>query len=114
MAGTAVVAVFDGHNDALTRPDHADLASGRAGGHLDLPRMRAGGVRGAMFAVFTASPDADRAPAPGAGGSRELAQPSPIGHEHAAADADAVIGRLLALERAGELRIARAIGDLDA
>jgi membrane dipeptidase len=38
--------VFDGHNDALTREDHADLVGGREGGHLDLPRMREGGMRG--------------------------------------------------------------------
>ena len=48
-------AVFDGHNDALTSDDHAQIADGRSGGHLDLPRMRAGGVRGAIFAVFTRS-----------------------------------------------------------
>ena len=33
------------------------LAAGKPGGHLDLPRMRAGGVRGAIFAVFTDGPD---------------------------------------------------------
>ncbi|MGV1049713.1 MAG: membrane dipeptidase, partial [Solirubrobacterales bacterium] len=48
--------VFDGHNDALTRADHADIAGGREGGHLDLPRMREGGMRGGIFAVFTPSP----------------------------------------------------------
>lgn len=48
-------AIFDGHNDALTREDHADLAAGRSGGHLDLPRMREGGMRGGIFAVFTPS-----------------------------------------------------------
>ena len=58
-------AVFDGHNDALTREDHARLARGRDGGHLDLPRMRAGGVRGAIFAVFTRSD----------GGAREVQVP---------------------------------------
>ena len=40
------LAVFDGHNDALTRHDHAGIATGRPEGHLDLPRMRAGGMRG--------------------------------------------------------------------
>ena len=51
--------VLDGHNDALTANDHAGLASGKTGGHLDLPRMRAGGVRGAIFAVFADGPDGD-------------------------------------------------------
>ena len=48
--------VFDGHNDALTRADHAAFAEGRPAGHLDLPKMRAGGIRGAIFAIFTPSP----------------------------------------------------------
>ncbi len=89
--------VFDGHNDALTRDDYALLASGRAGGHLDLPRMQAGGVRGGIFSVFTSSAE----------------NQSPVEHAIAAADATAVAGRLLALERAGSVRVARAAADLD-
>jgi len=92
-----VLAVFDGHNDALTREDHARLADGRAGGHLDFPRMRAGGVRGGIFSVFTASP--------GDGESVE--------HATAAAHSAAAAGRLLALERSGAVRVARVAGDLD-
>ncbi|HEV3390623.1 MAG TPA: dipeptidase [Solirubrobacteraceae bacterium] len=109
-----MLAVFDGHNDALTRDDHARLVEGRSGGHLDLPRMRAGGVRGAIFAVFTRSD----------GGAREVQvarddgvvefEPAPpVDHAVAAADASAVAGRLLALERAGHLRVARSGADLD-
>ena len=93
-----MVAVFDGHNDALTREDHADLAAGRSGGHLDLPRMRTGGVRGGIFAVFTPSPDGASA----------------VEHAEAAADATAAAGRLLRLEQAGEVRLARGVTDLDA
>ena len=89
--------VFDGHNDALTRDDHARLASGRAGGHLDLPRMQAGGVRGGIFSVFTRSAD----------------EQASVEHTVAAADATAVAGRLLALERAGAVRLGRAAADLD-
>lgn len=89
--------VFDGHNDALTRDDHALLASGRAGGHLDLPRMHAGGVRGGIFSVFTSSPE----------------DQMPVEHAVAAADATAVAGRLLALERSGAVRVGRARDDLD-
>lgn len=107
-------AVFDGHNDALTNDDHALIADGRSGGHLDLPRMRAGGVRGAIFAVFTRS----------AGGAREVQVPRddgvvefepapPVEHAVAAADASAVAGRLVALERAGKVRLARTGADLD-
>jgi membrane dipeptidase len=98
MATERVQPVFDGHNDALTREDHDRLVEGREGGHLDLPRMRAGGMRGGIFAVFTPSADEGEA----------------LEHEVAAAKATAAAGRLLALERAGHVRVARAISDLDA
>jgi membrane dipeptidase len=76
--------------------------------------MRAGGVRGGIFAVFTRSD----------GGAREVQvsrddgviefQPAPpVEHGVAAADATAVAGRLLALERAGHVRVARSAADLD-
>jgi membrane dipeptidase len=97
-----VPAVFDGHNDALTREDHAAFAGGRDGGHLDLPRMRAGGMRGGIFAIFTPSP-----------GDEEDDSPPPVDHVVAASDGAAAAGRLLALERSGELRVARSIGDVD-
>jgi membrane dipeptidase len=113
-----VIAVFDGHNDALTSVDHADLAGGREGGHLDLPRMRAGGMRGGIFALFTSSPGEEAPTAIGHGFGAEggtfiepLAEPVP--HEVAAAEATAVAGRLFALERAGEVTVARSIADVD-
>jgi membrane dipeptidase len=96
-----VTAVFDGHNDALTCDDHKSLVGGRGGGHLDLPRMRAGGIRGGIFSVFVASDEGDHS------------RPSPVEHLVAAARAGAVAGRLLALERAGALRVARSVSDLD-
>ena len=91
--------VFDGHNDALTREDHDRLVDGREGGHLDLPRMREGGMRGGIFAVFT----------PSAEGTRD-----PVAQPDAAAFASAAAGRLLALEREGHVRVARGIADFDA
>lgn len=106
--------VFDGHNDALTCEDHADLAAGRGGGHLDLPRMRAGGMRGGIFAVFTPSPgDASGERQFGDGGAYVEPLAAPISHEVAAAHASAAAERLLALERDGELVVARTIADLD-
>lgn len=83
-------AVFDGHNDALTREGYTDLADGGDGGHLDLPRMRAGGMRGGIFAIFTPNP------------------------EEAPSHAPAIAERLADLERREELAIARAIDDVDA
>jgi membrane dipeptidase len=109
-----VLAVFDGHNDALTRSDHASFATGRKGGHLDLPRMRAGGMRGGIFAVFTPSAAERKRPLPRADGVVEFALAPAVGQTKAAAYATAAAGRLFALERAGGLRVARAVGDLDA
>jgi membrane dipeptidase len=95
-----VVPVFDGHNDALTRRDYRRFVSGRRGGHLDLARMRAGGIRGGIFAVFTPSRGRDE-------------DARPVSHARAASHASAVAGRLLALERGGHLRLARALADFD-
>jgi len=82
--------VFDGHNDALTREGYVDLALRREEGHLDLPRMREGGMRGGIFAIFTPQP------------------------EEAASHAPAMAERLADLERRGELTVARGVADLDA
>jgi membrane dipeptidase len=109
-----MTAVFDGHNDALTREDHALLASGREDGHLDLPRMRAGGLRGAIFAVFTESTEFDWTPVQRDDGVREYAPAEPVSQLEAAASATRAAGRLAALERAGHVRIARSVTDLDA
>jgi membrane dipeptidase len=109
------VPVFDGHNDALTREDHALLAPGRAEGHLDLPRMRAGGVRGAIFAVFTPSDDDHSFELVGRDdGVLEFEMSQQVPYDTAAAYATAAAGRLLALERGGHVRIAREAADLDA
>jgi membrane dipeptidase len=106
--------VFDGHNDALTSEDHAALAAGRSGGHLDLPRMRAGGLRGGIFSVFTPSEGEDWTPVTRSDGVREMPYAQPVAHPVAAADATAAAGRLLALERAGLIRVARGVSDVDA
>jgi membrane dipeptidase len=105
--------VFDGHNDALTNDDYADLAAGRSRGHLDLPRMRAGGIRGAIFAVFVHSEGENEAPIPRDDGVIEFEIAPEVPHDTAASTATAVAGRLLALERAGEVVVARTIADVD-
>ncbi len=106
--------VFDGHNDAITREDHARIVAGRPGGHLDLPKMRAGGLRGGIFAVFSPSEGDKHEPVPREDGVIEFEYAAPLTHEAAAADATSAAGRLLALERAGHVRLARSTHDLDA
>ncbi len=62
MSSSPLVPVFDGHNDVLLRlmrrvgvnPERAFL-EGESVGHLDLPRMRAGGLAGGFFAIFVPS-----------------------------------------------------------
>jgi membrane dipeptidase len=111
---TATQPIFDGHHDALTRPDHARLAAGRDGGHLDLPRARAGGLAASMWAIFCSGPGVQLDFEPQPGGGYDIPLEPELGHADAAAEASAAAGRLLALERAGHLRVARTIADLDA
>src|SRR6185436_1418670 len=82
-----------------------DFATGREGGHIDLPRARQGGLGGGVFAAFTPTP----------GDHWVAGEPAaPIGQELAAAQVLRTIGRLLKLEREGHVAIARRPGDLDA
>jgi membrane dipeptidase len=107
-------AVFDGHNDALTCADHDDFAAGRPGGHLDLPRMREGGMRGGIFSVFTPSLGERHEPIRRDDGVVEFELAPRVLHVDAAAYATAAAGRLASLERQGQVRLARATSDLDA
>ncbi len=106
--------IFDGHNDALTRVDYDRIVTGRPSGHLDLPRMDRGGMRGGIFAVFTPSEGARSEPLARADGVLEFELAPPVEHRAAAAHASAAAGRLLSLERAGHVRVAREIADVDA
>jgi membrane dipeptidase len=108
------VPIFDGHNDTLTREDHSDFVRGRSGGHLDLPRMRVGGMRAGIFAVFTPSAGAREEPLARADGVVEFEMAPRVDRDVAAAHATVVAGRLLGLERAGAVRVARTPDDLDA
>ncbi len=109
-----MIPIFDGHNDTITRADAAGFVGGRAGGHIDLARAREGGLAGGIFAIFSDTPDYDPdfSVADG-GGPYEIELAAPIGQEVAAPHATRAAGRLLALEQAGHLRIARRATDLD-
>jgi membrane dipeptidase len=100
--------VFDGHNDVLLEP--RSFAERSAAGHLDLERARTGVFAGGFFAIFTPHPDgfelgAERGP--------DVPPEPPVTHGHALATTLAGIGRLLALEAEGALRVVRRPGDLE-
>ena len=115
MTSTATtdIPIFDGHNDSLTHEDHGKLVEGKPGGHLDFPRMRAGGVRAAVFAAFTPSDGARHEVVDRDDGAVEWVPSPPVDQARAASVTNSVAGRLLALERAGAVRIAREIADID-
>ena len=107
----AVTRVFDGHNDALTRCAPSQFVTGRADGHLDLPRARAGGLAGGIFAVFTQTPgDEPEFPAEG---PYDMPLAEPIAQADALAHAAASAARLFTLEALGAVRVVRGTADLD-
>lgn len=116
-----MIPVFDGHNDFLLRllnaPEQRNETwlKGDGKGHLDLPRMKAGGFAGGFFAVYIPSPDADDAPdvealmdAP----PYDLPLPAPIGADAAQSVAAAMIGHLMWMERTGTLAICRTVSEI--
>ena len=110
-----MIPVFDGHNDALTRERDSDLATRGNRGHLDLPRMRDGGMRGGIFAIFTPSPgESSRQISFRAKGSYSEPLAEPLPHAEAVTHAGGAAERLLDLERRGELVVGRSIADIDA
>lgn len=108
--------VFDGHNDFLQRVVAAGADAdqlwlhGDGTGHLDLPRMQAGGMVGGFFAIWIPTPaglgddhamDAMETP------PFELPLPAQIASDVALPQAFAQAAALLALERTGTLDIVR-------
>ena len=100
--------VFDGHNDVLLA--ERSFAERSEDGHLDLARARAGGFAGGFFAIFTPHPDGFE---PGAERGPDTPPEPPVSHAHALATTLTGMGRLLALEAAGALRVVREPGDLE-
>jgi len=115
------LAVFDGHNDLLLRlfqsPERREKIwlKGDGRGHLDLPRMKAGGFAGGFFAIFVPSPNEgdpvdwlammDKPP-------YALPMPALMTHDQAQAAALSMVAHFLWMEQAsdGAFRICR---DLD-
>jgi membrane dipeptidase len=103
--------IFDGHNDVLLRlirkaeaDDGVDsFLKGDGEGQLDLPRAKAGGLAGGLFAVFvrTKEPDADRGDLMRAA-EYDLPLPPQTEFTYAQETALAMIALLLRIERSSE------------
>lgn len=98
--------IFDGHNDFLLRllrepaTREATWIDGTAQGHLDLPRMRAGGFGGGFFAIYIPSDDAPDLSADMETPPYRLPLPNLIDSEAAQPVAWKMVGHLRWMERA--------------
>ena len=115
--------VFDGHNDLLLRlyqaPEKREeiWLTGEGKGHLDLPRMQAGGFAGGFFAIYIPSADAHDSL-----DYRELMENPPYSLPLSALIRDAaalpvamaMAGHLLWMERAaaGAFRMVRTVAEI--
>ncbi|MBU2956670.1 dipeptidase [Paracoccus sp. 1_MG-2023] len=116
-----MIPVFDGHNDLLQRivaagPGGQDLwLKGNGQGHMDLPRIRKGGMVGGFFAIWVPSPagfDDEDALRQLENPPFRLPLPDPIPPAQAIPHAMQQAAALLSLERTGTLRVVRGITDL--
>ncbi|MGO4704420.1 dipeptidase [Microvirga sp. 2MCAF38] len=108
------VPVFDGHNDVLLRlwrtgskTAERDFLQEGTTGHLDLPRARAGGFAGGLFAVYVPS----SATGTGSDGKPEPLAPSLVEAQAATLE---LVSLLTRMERVsdGGLKICRTGGDI--
>lgn len=116
--------VFDGHNDILLRlyraPERREaIWLTGAGGHLDLPRMQAGGFAAGLFAIFvppSATTDFTAMMAAMDAPPFDLALPTPEPLVAAQAVALAQAGHFLWMARSsgGAFRLCRSVADIAA
>lgn len=111
-----MIPVFDGHNDFLQRmvaagPQRDRLwLHGDGTGHMDLPRLQAGGFVGGFFAIWTPSPrmeDDDLTNLLKQNPPFALPLPDEVALADALPHAIAQAGQLMAMERSGSLTICK-------
>lgn len=131
MPDASLMPVFDGHNDVLLRLFRKGVADveqqfldGDGEGHLDLPRMTAGGFAGGLFAVFVPSPSDDTGLAPAdrkaarreamSGASYAVPLPPPLTLGEAQPTALAMAGILFRIEEAsgGRVKVCRTAAEI--
>lgn len=117
------VAVFDGHNDVLTRIYNAGSGAaqafldGGADGHIDLPRARVGGFAGGLFAIMAGRDPASRRMPARRSEQNDRTAPrrfGPIDPTFAQRYTISVVAGLFRLERlsAGRLKVVRDAAEL--
>ncbi|WP_134726132.1 dipeptidase [Paracoccus luteus] len=118
-----MIPVFDGHNDFVQRLVAAGPGAealwrcGDGTGHLDLPRVRAGGMAGGLFAMWMPDSqhgDLDALLTQMQNPPFALDLPAQVPHDAALPQAFAQAAHLLALDRAGLLRLCRSAADIRA
>ena len=109
-------AIFDGHNDALFRLSAAGgvpaLDAFREGNAmaLDLPKMRAGGFAGGLFAIYVNSPGALGVEDPP--GPYDHALPPPLDPAGAEMETLVQAGLLVEFDRRGDLTLCRTAAEV--
>lgn len=121
MTDNHLIPVFDGHNDTLLRfalhKKHAPeqlFAEGDGGGHLDLPRARAGGFAGGLFAAFPPPVVMAKLDEALKGPGYDVPVPALLALDAAQASTAHMFAILLRLERAfpSDLAICRSVPDI--
>lgn len=117
-----MIPVFDGHNDFIQRVVSAGeqgmsvWLKGDGTGHMDLPRVKAGGMIGGFFAIWIpspAGPNDDDAVAIMQNPPFSLPLPEQIAHDSALPHAFRQAAALRALERTGTLEIVTSAAQIE-
>ena len=117
------IPVFDGHNDYLQRAVAAGAGAARlwtegdGTGHIDLPRMRAGGMVGGFFAMWIPDPETGDIEAllkQKENPPFDLPLPPQVPAAQALPQAFAQAAALYAMERTGTLSVCRSAADIHA
>lgn len=112
---------FDGHNDTLLRLLEAPGADkeqpfigGSKDGHIDLPRARAGGMKGGFFAMFPPPLKTSLATVSGSPAGLDPNLPPELAVADALASTNGMASILFRLERAGALAVCRTAAEMRA
>lgn len=116
-----LIQIFDGHNDAVQhlreyRADGHDFLQRRETGHLDLPRARAGGLAGGLFAtgVFPKQSPRDNLRVTAEGYEVTMAPPVELGEAKREIALQMAALREVAARSGGAVRVVTSAGGIEA